>query len=96
MAAIKSSTVVSVTDSSIHSNNAYGVRARLLNFPGTFFLRPRRKKLPGTHQAGDRISLIASNLDGISRRYAPFPELSSYAPDGRNFQELIKLVIESR
>ena len=37
---------VTVTGSNIYSNEARGVSACLLNPPGTFFRRPRRKKLP--------------------------------------------------
>ena len=37
---------VTVTDTNIYSNTAGYVCACLWNLPGTFFLRPRRKKLP--------------------------------------------------
>ena len=40
--------IVTVTDTNIYDNTADDVRACLWNLPGTFFLRPRRKKLPGT------------------------------------------------
>ena len=37
---------VTVTGTNIYSNSASSVCACLWNLPGTFFLRPRRKKLP--------------------------------------------------
>ena len=35
------------------------------------------------------------DLIGIFSKYAPFPELSSYAPVGRNLQELTNLRVLS-
>ena len=87
---------VTVTGSNIYSNEARSVGACLLNPRGTFFRRPRRKKLPrsdliflvwqgaGVYIAKGTVSFDSCNIhDNTARSVRAFRTshvLSSYAP----------------